>query len=295
MNQTYKNLEIILVDDGSTDKSPAMCDEWAKRDSRVRVIHKKNGAAASARNAGLDIMSGSLVGFVDSDDYIALDMYEKLYNALTENNADLSACNLWQIDENGNALPDMWVLLQNQTVSGIEALSAIYSYGYGVIWNKLYKREIFDSLRFKEGYICEDEIIIHRIFGQCKKIALIADRLYFYIRHNSSIMGKAKSKIFHPKHFKACMFFRIDRYHYLESLNLYELAERELKASYSLVVDTLGEVNYFQYRKYLSGAILQFTCESIKSGKFSYWLRAVKIYLVCLRSLFRPYINEEDS
>ena len=76
INQTYANLEIILVDDGSTDDSPAMCDMWTEKDSRIKVIHKQNGGASSARNAGLDIMSGELVGFIDSDDYIAPDMYE---------------------------------------------------------------------------------------------------------------------------------------------------------------------------------------------------------------------------
>ena len=94
INQTYKNLEIILVDDGSPDRCGEMCDEFAKKDSRIRVIHKANGGQSSARNAALDIMAGDYVGFVDSDDWIEPNMYEHLYNLILKNNAQISVCGL---------------------------------------------------------------------------------------------------------------------------------------------------------------------------------------------------------
>lgn len=92
LSQTYGNIELVLVDDGSPDASPAMCDSWAKRDWRVRVIHKKNNGASSARNAGLDMASGEYIGFVDADDFVEPDMYETLMKNALENNADRSGC-----------------------------------------------------------------------------------------------------------------------------------------------------------------------------------------------------------
>ena len=92
LDQTYTHLEVIIVDDGSTDESPAICDKFAKLDTRIKVIHKKNGGLSDARNAGLDIASGDFIGFVDSDDWIENDMYETLYNLLNKYQADISAC-----------------------------------------------------------------------------------------------------------------------------------------------------------------------------------------------------------
>ena len=98
--QTYTNLEIILVDDGSTDNSGEICNEYAAKDARIRVIHKGNGGLSSARNTGIDIATGKYIGFVDSDDYLAPDMYEKLLGAIVNNHADISVCNVHHVDEN---------------------------------------------------------------------------------------------------------------------------------------------------------------------------------------------------
>ena len=106
VGQTYKNLEIILVDDGSPDNCPAMCDEWAQKDSRIKVIHKKNGGLSSARNAGLDACTGDYIGFVDSDDWIEPDMYEYLLNIGMKNNADVSRCEFVIEAENSDITVD---------------------------------------------------------------------------------------------------------------------------------------------------------------------------------------------
>ena len=92
VNQTYKNLEIILVDDGSPDDCPRICDEWEKRDQRIKVIHKENGGLSDARNAGMKVMVGAYVSYIDSDDWIAQDMYQKMINAIKKNNADICEC-----------------------------------------------------------------------------------------------------------------------------------------------------------------------------------------------------------
>ena len=100
INQTYKNLEIILIDDGSTDDSGEICDEYALKDNRIKVMHKQNGGVSSARNEGLDISKGNYIGFIDSDDFIEKDMYEFLYDLLTKNNCDISCCNKFIFKDN---------------------------------------------------------------------------------------------------------------------------------------------------------------------------------------------------
>ena len=106
VNQTYRNLEIILVDDGSPDNCPAMCDEWAQKDPRIRVIHNPHKGLGSARNTGIDAARGSLIGFVDSDDYVYPNMYQRLYELMTENDADLSVCEYTRVDEEGRKISD---------------------------------------------------------------------------------------------------------------------------------------------------------------------------------------------
>ena len=189
--QTYSNLEIILVDDGSPDNCPAICDEYAKKDSRVRVIHQKNGGLSAARNAGLDAASGDYIGFVDSDDYIALNMYEKLYNTLRNNSADLAICSIECVDGSGNPLNLYSQIsdnfLKNNDIMKILCEKDIVNYITAV--NRLYKKDLFKTLRFDTGKTNEDEFIAHKIYAQCKTVVTISSPLYFYVQRNDSIMG----------------------------------------------------------------------------------------------------------
>ena len=193
LQQIYADLEIILVDDGSTDSCPQICDEYARIDSRIQVIHKKNGGLSSARNAGLDVASGEYIAFVDGDDYIHPEMLENLYYALEDTGADMSACNLRYVDEAERPLeeyPDHVIRKETIDVDGIfhRSLEA-YGYYYIVVWNKLYKKYLWDSYRFQEGKIHEDEFAFHNIVRQCGKIACIPDVGYYYVQHEGSIMA----------------------------------------------------------------------------------------------------------
>ena len=191
VNQTYKNLEIILVDDGSPDNCPAMCDAWAEKDSRVRVIHKKNGGAASARNAALDVMQGEYIAFTDSDDYIDANMFSALYASIERNNSDISMCELHNVDLNGAILDSP--KLQCEHVKGesrdaLVCLVEMSSICYCVLYNKLYKRFLWKDVRFPEYRIYEDEAVLAKIYALAKTVSYVYRSLYYYVQSENSIM-----------------------------------------------------------------------------------------------------------
>ena len=194
INQTYKNLEIILVDDGSPDLCPVMCDKYAERDSRITVIHKENGGLSDARNFGIDAASGEYIAFVDSDDYINENYIEKLSEAMHKDNADISLCSLLVVDEKGKKLStdiSNDSPLSNEVITGREVLERRYEFNgwyYVVVWNKLYKRDIFDTIRFPYGKVHEDEFVFHKIMYNCKRVSVINERLINYVRRDFSIM-----------------------------------------------------------------------------------------------------------
>ena len=190
ISQTHKQLEIILVDDGSPDGCPAMCDAWAEKDSRIRVIHKENGGLSDARNVGIDAATGDYIAFVDSDDWIVPEMYEKMLAALKKENADICACNIL------SCFPDRtcpWGCGE-YTVGGPEQfLKMIYSdTSFPVAaWNKLYPRRMWEEIRFPVGKICEDAFTTYRLVHHAQRIVQIPEALYCYRIRENSIMTSA--------------------------------------------------------------------------------------------------------
>jgi glycosyltransferase involved in cell wall biosynthesis len=194
INQSYKNLEIVLVDDGSTDSSGDLCDEYAKVDSRVKVIHKENGGLSDARNAGLDIATGEYVGFADSDDFIHCDMYRILAMNLEMENADMAIGN-WKEFHDGDeeTLTDSRSG-NTQVFLGIETLEfLIYGKdGYRIsfsVWDRLYKRELINEFRFPKGKCYEDVVWSAKVFYKAKKSVYVDRDLYYYRRRDDSIVG----------------------------------------------------------------------------------------------------------
>ena len=187
--QTYKDLEIILVDDGSPDNCGAICDEYAKKDSRIKVIHKPNGGLSDARNHGIEAATGRYLGFVDGDDYLEPQMYERLHNALVENDAEMSICSFRYVggyeERNGR------LSIKDEVVTGKEILlerrMANNAWWCVVAWNKLYKKELFRELRYPVGKVHEDEWIIHRLLWDVKRVACITYVGYDYIQRETSI------------------------------------------------------------------------------------------------------------
>jgi len=190
IGQTYDNLEIILVDDGSPDNCPEMCDSWAKKDSRIKVIHKKNGGLSDARNAGLEIAAGELIGFVDSDDWIAPEMYERLKKALDNDQSDISACTVEMVWEDGT--PNSFLTVQeNCTLERTEAQLALMQESKlkQPVWYKLYKRSVIAGIPFEKGKQHEDVYWSYQVVGNAERVSVIDYIGYFYWQRSDSIMG----------------------------------------------------------------------------------------------------------
>lgn len=187
VDQTYKNIEIILVDDGSPDVCPEMCEEWAKKDSRIKVIHKKNGGLSDARNAGLDIASGEYIAFVDSDDWVLPNMYEKLLEVIKREQADICACNIKSCYSDHEVV---WGCDEYTIGDSEQILDMLYSntkYPVSAL-NKLYHRKCWKKLRFPVGKICEDAFTTYKLVHEAKKIVQITEAFYCYRIRPESIM-----------------------------------------------------------------------------------------------------------
>lgn len=195
-NQTYSKLEIILIDDGSPDNCPKICDEYAALDSRIKVIHKANGGLSDARNAGIDAATGKWIMFVDSDDYIDRTMVYTLHLAVSCSNAQIAVCGvkLFDDDSNPNFRTEEWLSLEAGIFSGMEILKSVQKGGIiapalVVAWNKIYDKQLFCDIRYPKGRVHEDEYIIHKLYAICNKIVCLTDALYFYRQRPLSIMN----------------------------------------------------------------------------------------------------------
>lgn len=198
-NQTYQNIEIILVDDGSPDQCPKMCDAYAEKDSRIHVIHKENGGLSDARNAGIERARGEYLCFVDSDDYIQSTMLEHMMLEVQKNDVRLVIANLKAVNENGcQVYQSKQSPIHNGIFTAEELLPKLYQrlgWYYIVAWNKLYHRSLFDKIRFPVGKLHEDEYIVTQVMWEAKKIACINSEEYVYIyQRRGSIMGSRKVK-----------------------------------------------------------------------------------------------------
>lgn len=186
INQSYSNLEIILVDDGSPDSCGKICDEYKNKDSRVKVIHKENGGLSDARNAGIDVANGQLITFLDSDDYISKDMIEKLYINLINCHADVSMCAKYCFGEKINPYifkkSEKCIILENN-----DSLKFIYNDCWEA-WSKLYKMELFKNLRYPKGVLYEDFALTPKIFFHVHRSVYTPEALYYYRQRTDSIM-----------------------------------------------------------------------------------------------------------
>ena len=165
INQTYRDLEILLIDDGSPDECGEICEEYKNRDNRIRLFHTENNGLSAARNIGLKAATGECIGFIDSDDWVEPNMYEVLVRRLEETEADISVC--------GYESASQEVVFESAVYSGADALRALLDDKFNNnVWNKLYRRELFESVNFPEGMNYEDVGVMHRIMDSTKAVAV---------------------------------------------------------------------------------------------------------------------------
>lgn len=198
INQTYKDLEIILVDDESPDNSSAICYEYAKHDARINMINKQNGGLSDARNAGLKVANGEWIVFVDGDDWLESDYIERLLSAAQNNDADIAICSFKYVYPDGRLQPvltneDQKIMSNRQAL--IDLLT-YQQYGKVMTWNKIYKTKLFQKhqICFPKGKIHEDNFTTYKTYFYAKKIVYINQPLYNYFQRDNSIMAEKFSE-----------------------------------------------------------------------------------------------------
>lgn len=196
LNQTFSQMEIILVDDGSTDESGRICDEFKQKDSRIVVIHKENGGLSSARNAGIAAAAGKYIGFVDGDDWVAKEMYERMYNLAESEKAQIVSCKYQEVYEDC----DLAAVHGPNTFASLNKRDALKSFFLRQIsesvCDKLFLKRMFSDVRFPEGEINEDTCVVVRLLMQSQKVVCLERKLYYYRKRRGSITRSGYSQAF---------------------------------------------------------------------------------------------------
>lgn len=214
-HQTYRNLEIILVDDGSEDGCKEICDHYKNLDSRIKLIHKKNGGLASARNAGLKLATGKYIGWVDSDDWIELDMFEYLVSNAEQYSADIAICGRiehYNGRERNITCENVKSLTSEQAIEELLKSKVIANY----MWDKLWRKELFEDIQFPNGQVYEDVAVAHILFIRANGIICLPDEKYHYQYRDGSIINDYSLK-------KRLTYFRVllKRSEELDTNNIY--------------------------------------------------------------------------
>jgi glycosyltransferase involved in cell wall biosynthesis len=300
INQTYTNLEIILVDDGSPDNCGKICDEYAGKDQRIKVIHKENGGLSDARNRGLDIAKGEYIGFIDSDDWIKEDYIEKLLNLINDYNADISICNLVKVyNENQQINADYNPEIKIYT--NIQALEQYFDKYYTnmvIACCKLYKAELINGIRFPVGKIHEDEFTTHKLLYKANKTVMTTEGLYYYLQRNDSIMGKGfnlKGSLHHLEALEERLLF-------YKKAGLEGVWKKTIKVYFMEITFIYGELlKYGGSKEELLALYNRFNSsyETLPLNKFSYIYKTYFFMFIrfpkIVSSLYRSYFRVRQS
>lgn len=225
LNQSYRNLEIILVDDGSTDRSLSICKEYALLDERIKIVHKENGGLSSARNAGINVATGEWISFIDSDDSINMNFYTTLKEVADKNKCDIVQCDMERVAEQKkvNDIKEYSTSL----FTNKQALEEFYGRRYTVFkssCNKIFRKNLFNDVRYPEGRIFEDRWIANQLYYKAHCVAYIDYPMYYYTVNNSGIMHQKASK----KNYDTCILY-LKHYDYFTKKNEKELAALSIK------------------------------------------------------------------
>ena len=229
LNSTYQDFELILVDDGSPDGCGAICDEYASREQRIKVVHKANGGLPDARNAGIKVATGDYLWFVDSDDFVHPSMLEALYNAVISGNYDFSMARMkYILEDEYFEMPSRIDVSHHQVISRLEFMRGLYNENdaqNSVAWNKLYKRSLVKDMLFSLLKGAEDVEWNHRVCLRMNQAIKIDADLYYYLQRSTSLMhqGFSRNHIDRIRSYQCCLSQIPDSEHEFKSLCLNQL------------------------------------------------------------------------
>lgn len=278
-SQTYQNLEILLVDDGSTDGSGALCDELTQKDSRIRVFHKQNGGSSSARNFGIAQAKGAYVGFVDSDDYISSDMYELLWKAVEQYDCEIAQIGRDEIDEQGNKLPNICEPPKEEEMIPSEAFlrEMLLHKGDCSFCTKLVRKDLFKAAGFPEGELNEDFHLLVKLLPRIKGIISLPQQTYHvFYRLGSNTRKKDPDA-----------FSRV----FLDNVNNADMAERMVADKYPGLKDIAFRFGMHQRLEYL----LHIPVSKMNSGTESYTNICEHVRKNCIKAWRSPYLTGKNK
>jgi glycosyltransferase involved in cell wall biosynthesis len=278
INQSYKNLEIILINDESTDNSLSICKEFKKKDKRIKLISIKHGGLSKARNTGLDVAKGEYIGFVDSDDFIEEDMYKSLYEAIVKSGAQISVCTFYRyhpdvLEYDFLESRDEIVFDKEEAIENVLIDKTLRNY----VWTKLYSAYIFDDLRFPEGKNFEDIFISIKILEKIDKLIYINKFLYYYVIREGSIDSSKK-----VENIKDAIEETYRRYKYIkenyEKYKEYNIAAMIVRLVYCYLdlnqdISLLNEYNYIfsELDKDISSSDIELIKSSCVNNFYNYY------------------------
>lgn len=279
VGQTYKNLEIILVDDGSPDNCPAMCDEWAEKDSRIRVIHKENGGVSSARNAALDIATGDYIGFVDSDDWIEPEMYSSLIQKISESGKNIALCSYYAVEISGERY-ECRCVVDKEVLDKDDYFRFIVLGGDGgYIWNRLYDADILKEVRFDEDIWYSEDLLFNFKTAQKSNGAAILDKIeYNYVQKRI----KEHAWVMNDHSFDSMTAFEIMLSYKDIPEDVYDCCLRGYAAAaFTLLSGVLTNEKYFYKYDDIRSAILNFKKRILTQKKYplKYKVKTLALWL----------------
>lgn len=279
VGQTNKNLEIILVDDGSPDNCPAMCDEWAEKDSRIRVIHKENGGVSSARNAALDIATGDYIGFVDSDDWIEPEMYSSLIQKISESGKNIALCSYYAVEISGERY-ECRCVVDKEVLDKDDYFRFIVLGGDGgYIWNRLYDADILKEVRFDEDIWYSEDLLFNFKTAQKSNGAAILDKIeYNYVQKRI----KEQAWVMNDHSFDSMTAFEIMLSYKDIPEDVYDCCLRGYAAAaFTLLSGVLTNEKYFYKYDDIRSAILNFKKRILTQKKYplKYKVKTLALWL----------------
>lgn len=282
LSQTYRNLEIILVDDGSTDKSGMICDRYTEIDKRIKVVHKGNGGLSDARNLGICISTGNFLSFVDSDDWIEKEMIETMYNKIVENEADIAICRRFRAYQGGAKQIEVFKTYPKTDFfdrkTGLKYLMSFCGYDMSVC-DKLFKKSCLENIEFPYGKTCEDSYTTYKIFSQSDKVVYINKGLYnYFYRENSITRNSVVNETVIEATYEQMKFIR-DKFP--------ELIPEASSSYITAMVSVLNEyikrkMKWDSYKKYKSEA-LKYLKNALKNKNISL-SKKLQLILFCISS-----------